>query len=415
MEDVADEPDKPGGGAEDDDAESGGAAPPTEENERPTVSPPFDPIAFARDILHSPDGQSIPQIRDPHGLVTPPQGTEQQAASIEASKRSGASPKFSAGPSRRKTPVGLGEPDPPGGKPSEPPPPLLGARPPPRIKTPTSTLSLANARIPSNLPPREPKKSPIPVPPPIRESASPNKNKLEPPPPPKRAESLTSMNAVDREWADLEIATRPPPADGPDEDPVIEIVRDRAPKLDLDDIDLGDEDDDDDDEHAADTVRRPVPADIAKQGVPSRPSADREREREREQREKEKAATPQSREREMADRVSLGDYSGALEIAEKILDLNPEDSAAKQCAENCRTVLRQMYATRIGPLDRVPVVMIARDQLRWLSIDHKAGFVLSLVDGVSTLEMIIDVSGMAELDTLRILSELAQQRIISLR
>jgi hypothetical protein len=59
--------------------------------------------------------------------------------------------------------------------------------------------------------------------------------------------------------------------------------------------------------------------------------------------------------------------------------------------------------------------MVPRDQLRWLSIDHKAGFVLSLVDGVSSLEMIIDVSGMPELDTLRILSELAQQRIISLR
>jgi hypothetical protein len=59
--------------------------------------------------------------------------------------------------------------------------------------------------------------------------------------------------------------------------------------------------------------------------------------------------------------------------------------------------------------------MVPRDQLRWLSIDHKAGFVLSLVDGVSSLEMIIDVSGMPELDTLRILSELAQQRIISVR
>jgi pyrroline-5-carboxylate reductase len=28
--------------------------------------------------------------------------------------------------------------------------------------------------------------------------------------------------------------------------------------------------------------------------------------------------------------------------------------------------------------------MVARDQLRWLSIDHRAGFVLSLVDGVSS-------------------------------
>lgn len=120
-------------------------------------------------------------------------------------------------------------------------------------------------------------------------------------------------------------------------------------------------------------------------------------------------------EQEMNDRISLGDYSGALEIAEKLLAISPMDAAARKGAEHCRGVLRQMYTTRIGPLDRVPVVMVPRDQLRWLSIDHRAGFVLSLVDGVSSLDMILDVSGMPQLDTLRILSELAQQRIISFR
>jgi hypothetical protein len=60
-------------------------------------------------------------------------------------------------------------------------------------------------------------------------------------------------------------------------------------------------------------------------------------------------------------------------------------------------------------------VEVQRDQLRWLSIDHRSGFVLSLVDGVSSLEMILDVSGMRELDALRILFELVQQRIISFR
>lgn len=227
---------------------------------------------------------------------------------------------------------------------------------------------------------------------------------------PKRTESLSSMNAVDREWADMEIATRPPPADGPDEDPVIEIASTRVPtKLDLDDVEI-----EFDDERGVETVRRPVPVEIDDEGRPplsGQPAGSIASAA--------PAPTPKStaetREQEMSDRVSLGDYSGALEIAEKILSESPRDSAALACAENCRTVLRQMYATRIGPLDRVPVVMIPRDQLRWLSIDHKAGFVLSLVDGVSTLEMIIDVSGMAELDTLRILSELTQQRIISLR
>ena len=74
-----------------------------------------------------------------------------------------------------------------------------------------------------------------------------------------------------------------------------------------------------------------------------------------------------------------------------------------------------MYTARIGPLDRVPIVVVPRDQLRWLSIDHRAGFVLSLVDGVSSLEMVLDVSGMPLLDVLRILYELVQQRVIAFR
>ena len=118
---------------------------------------------------------------------------------------------------------------------------------------------------------------------------------------------------------------------------------------------------------------------------------------------------------EMQERFALGDYSGALVMAESMLDENPTHVEAREYAESCRSVLQQMYTARIGPLDRVPVVDIASDQLRWLSIDHRTGFILSLVDGVSSLEMILDVSGMAPLDALRMLFELVQQRIISVR
>lgn len=356
---MPDEPEKPGG----DEAEMDRSADDAEENDRPTVSPPFDPIAFARDILKPSPApmQAVkpPPDRDAHTRATPPAGTEQQAAAAAASRPSGRSP---------------------------------------RKKTPTSTISLANARIPSNLPPARP-------------TAKPEERR---PSPQKRHESVSSMNPVDREWADLELETRPPPADGPGEDPVVEIAQDRPPQLDLDDVDL-------EDEHAADTVRRPITDEIAAQSTASAPVAGiagRTEDARPPARGAETAAPPQAakpRDREMNDRVELGDYSGALEIAEDILKDAPDNVGAKAVAETCRTVLRQMYAARIGPLDRVPVVMVPRDQLRWLSIDHKAGFVLSLVDGVSSLEMIIDVSGMPELDTLRILSELAQQRIISLR
>lgn len=118
---------------------------------------------------------------------------------------------------------------------------------------------------------------------------------------------------------------------------------------------------------------------------------------------------------EMRERFSLGDYTGALQIADEIVHEHPGDAEALTCAERCREVLVKMYTARIGPMDRVPVLMVAQNQLKWLSIDHRAGFVLSHIDGTSSLEMILDVSGMASLDCLRILFELVQQRIISFR
>ncbi|CAN5392766.1 hypothetical protein BH09MYX1_BH09MYX1_22040 [soil metagenome] len=119
--------------------------------------------------------------------------------------------------------------------------------------------------------------------------------------------------------------------------------------------------------------------------------------------------------REMRERFSLGDYSGALVVAESILEDEPDHGEATRLAENCRGVLQQMYVARLGALDRVPFVAVPREQLRWLSIDHRAGFVLSHVDGISSLEQILDVSGMPPLDALRILYELVQQRVIGIR
>jgi hypothetical protein len=118
---------------------------------------------------------------------------------------------------------------------------------------------------------------------------------------------------------------------------------------------------------------------------------------------------------EMRERFSLGDYTGALEMSEIILADEPDHAAAIECGANCRTVLENMYAARLGPLDRVPMVVVPRAQMRWLSMDHRAGFVLSLIDGSSSIEMILDVSGMPKLDALRILHELVQQKIVSFR
>jgi len=119
---------------------------------------------------------------------------------------------------------------------------------------------------------------------------------------------------------------------------------------------------------------------------------------------------------EMRARLALGDFTGALDLAEQITSAradDPLDHEARRCAEGCRATLIRMYHARIGPLDRVPVVIVPPDQLRWLSLDHRAGFVLSHVDGASTLEEILDVSGMPALHALRILAELVTKRVIA--
>ncbi len=116
----------------------------------------------------------------------------------------------------------------------------------------------------------------------------------------------------------------------------------------------------------------------------------------------------------MKDRYAMGDFSGALEIAEGLLSADPSDLEAQRYATSCRDVLTQMYLSRLGGLDQIISVVLPPEELRWLNLDHRAGFLLSLVDGVSTIEELLDISGMSRLDALRILATLREQRAILL-
>ncbi|HET9959377.1 MAG TPA: hypothetical protein VFQ61_33030 [Polyangiaceae bacterium] len=118
--------------------------------------------------------------------------------------------------------------------------------------------------------------------------------------------------------------------------------------------------------------------------------------------------------RELADRHAMGDFSGALVLAEGVLETQPDHPEALRYAKNCRDVLTSMYTARLGPLNQLVRVVIPTEQIRWLSLDHRAGFLLSLVDGISTLEEILDISGMPRLDALRIMYSLREERVITL-
>jgi hypothetical protein len=117
---------------------------------------------------------------------------------------------------------------------------------------------------------------------------------------------------------------------------------------------------------------------------------------------------------EVRDRYATGDYSGALVMAEGILQNGSDNSLARRYADHCRLVLEQMASSRLGSLDQVPRVSVEADRLRWLSLDHRAGFLLSLIDGFSSLEELLDISGMPRFEALKILCDLLDQDVILL-
>jgi hypothetical protein len=117
---------------------------------------------------------------------------------------------------------------------------------------------------------------------------------------------------------------------------------------------------------------------------------------------------------DMRDRYRAGDFTGALVVAEALLEANPNDEEAQRCHVRCTETLSQMYMARLGSPTQAVRVVVPNDQIRWLSLDHRAGFLLSLVDGSSTIEELLDISGMPRLDALRILYGLLDQRVIAL-
>lgn len=115
---------------------------------------------------------------------------------------------------------------------------------------------------------------------------------------------------------------------------------------------------------------------------------------------------------EMRDRFALGDYTAALRIAELLLGQQPDHEEARQISTTSRIKLAQLYESRLGSLDRVPRVAVEPTDVRWLGLDHKAGFLLSQVDGVHTIGELLDVSGMPRIDALKMLVELLDQGAI---
>jgi hypothetical protein len=124
------------------------------------------------------------------------------------------------------------------------------------------------------------------------------------------------------------------------------------------------------------------------------------------------AGESQSPYNKLRHRFDVGDYSGALELSEALLKQNPTDKEAIHYRDSAKEVLMQMYESRIGSFDQVPVLAISSGEIIWHNLNPATGFILSRIDGVLTFEDIIDISGLPRFETCQILCQLLQDGLI---
>jgi tetratricopeptide (TPR) repeat protein len=109
---------------------------------------------------------------------------------------------------------------------------------------------------------------------------------------------------------------------------------------------------------------------------------------------------------------ALGDFTGSLELIEKLLNVDPDHGEARDYLRQNEATLVSMYESKLGPLHAVPRLAIKPEEVMWLNLDHRAGFLLAQIDGTVDYEGLFALSGLPRLDTARILANLIADGVV---
>jgi hypothetical protein len=117
----------------------------------------------------------------------------------------------------------------------------------------------------------------------------------------------------------------------------------------------------------------------------------------------------------MTECFAAGEYGDCLETAHQIIAQQPDHAGALGYASSCGRLLEQRYAERIGELTAIPRVAVTPEQLHWLALDHREGFLISLCDGRTSIDELCDIAGMDRIVALKTLAGLIASEVLRLR
>jgi hypothetical protein len=107
-----------------------------------------------------------------------------------------------------------------------------------------------------------------------------------------------------------------------------------------------------------------------------------------------------------------GEYEQALSPLEGLLDLVPLHPEARRLSDQCREALERECLSSVGSQSAVLVVAVSSEELKTFALDNVSGFLLSLMDGASDVETILDICGQPRLLALRRLRSLLDRGIV---
>jgi tetratricopeptide (TPR) repeat protein len=107
-----------------------------------------------------------------------------------------------------------------------------------------------------------------------------------------------------------------------------------------------------------------------------------------------------------------GDLEAALDVFEDVASRDPARIEVQSYIETLRSRLVKKYRDRIGKRDRVPRLRIDVQEVMKFDLPSTAGFLLSQVDGATSVTDLVSLSGLDEFDTLRVLSGLLEAGIV---
>jgi len=113
-------------------------------------------------------------------------------------------------------------------------------------------------------------------------------------------------------------------------------------------------------------------------------------------------------------RLDGEDLEGALDLFRAAADLESVEIEVEGYIDMLRSQLLQRYRKRVGERGAIPKLLIQPSAITRFQLPADAGFVLSLVDGETTIDELIALSGMDAFDALRILNDLVDAGIAGL-